>query len=240
MRSLETTSMYSMASQLMTNQEASIFLSKTNQSMLSKSITAKKKNLKDILAQLFTDPEVCGIFYKLLMLFISTYCNFYLTLFMMARFEGNVFINLQIFGVSFTVGILLSGMAMKYLSDHHVYMLGALTVLLTNLYKSTVEDEQSEALIYFLFSLHSLSIGLMLNSGILILSTRTMPHLVSISLELSFCIANLVAALTPVLATMPDPIPSLSFCGVSIFGIITALNMGPEEEHQVDENLSDF
>ena len=208
--------------------------------MLSKSITAKKKNLKGLLAQLFTDPEVCGIFYKLLITFISTYCNFYLTLFMMVRFQGNVFINLQIFGVSFTFGIMASGLIMRWVSDQYVYTMGAFVIMLVNSYKSSVESIDNQMMIYSLFTLHSISIGLMLNSGIIILSTRTMPHLVSISLELCFCFANLMAAFTPILASMDKPVPMLAFCGFSILGIITVLNLHQEEEVEIDENLSDF
>ena len=64
-----------------------------------------------------------------------------------------------------------------------------------------------------------------MNTQYLILSSRTPPHLISMSLELCFCIGNFFAALAPIiLKSESKDTPFLYLCTLVILGSITVFN----------------
>ncbi len=62
--------------------------------------------------------------------------------------------------------------------------------------------------------------------------------MISLSLELCFCISQLIAGFTPVLATFSKPIPNLSFIALSILGIVVVSSF--KESNDTSEQLNDF
>ena len=69
----------------------------------------KKNGVLERVKQLFFDTEVCGDFYKGIMIFIVSFSLLYLAIFGMSHMEGNVFINYIIFGLSQAIGMITSG-----------------------------------------------------------------------------------------------------------------------------------
>ena len=61
--------------------------------------------------------------------------------------------------------------------------------------------------------------GACMNLQFIILGTRMDPRYIAIGLEIAFCTGSLIASTSPLLASMPAPIPLISFLLYSILGI---------------------
>ena len=205
-----------------------------------------QNNIKENIRTLFLDGQICGTFYKSLIMFVVTFCSFYLAVFMLNNAPGSLNLNFVALGIAIASGILLSAQLNAYMKDYHVYILGLCTMFIATIVNEYLlnNDELSPAVMHALVFARFAGVGVLMNSQLMVLSSRMYPHLISSSLEICFCFANLCAGFTPIFAKMAAPTPNVTLCGLCVLGIITALNFkGTGEDYgvlQFQDNLSDL
>ena len=81
--------------------------------------------------------------------------------------------------------------------------------------------------------------GLGFNAVFVILESRTNPKLLAVSYELNLCVASGSTMIIPVLAKMPDPIPTIWFivCGSVIIFIV--IKIGSDKSASTKKKLID-
>ena len=79
---------------------------------------------------------------------------------------------------------------------------------------------------YILFLLRMVGVGMCLNLMYIIIGTRLNPMLLGTSLELCFCLANLVAAIQPILANLDEPVPLATATSIFILAVTTGSTFG--------------
>lgn len=179
-------------------------------------------------------------------MFVVTFCSFYLAIFMLNNSPGSLNVNFITLGIGLASGMILSGQLYSYLKDYNIFILGLCFIVTATILNEYLldNDELPPLVMYALVFTRFLGIGILMNSQLMILSSRMYPHLISSSLEICFCFANLCAGFTPMFAKMEAPIPNVTLCGLCILGIITALNFkGTGEDQgilQFQDNLSDL
>ena len=240
---LETQSVFSMMNQFMNEEQQLNEGLKFNDgnSLMSQSLKTIKQKEKQgvlyLLKQLFCKQESSKTFYRSVIVFIVTFSMFYLSVFGIAYSDANHAVMFIIFGCSGAIGIFSSKILITYIKDYQAYIIGLVGVLVTNVLNIRM-DNPSSRFIYTAIFVQSVSFGILMNSQYLILSGRIQPHLISLSLELCFCISQLIAGFTPVLATFSKPIPNLSFIALSILGIVVVSSF--KESNDTSEQLNDF
>ena len=112
------------------------------------------------------------------------------------------------------------------MKDYYVYIVGLTLILIATISNEylRIKGNMEPSILYTLVLTRFIGIGILMNQQLMILSSRMLPHLISSSLEICFCFANLCAGFTPILAKLDDPVPNVALCGLCILGIITALN----------------
>lgn len=203
-------------------------------------------NFKENLGTLFLNGDICGIFYKSLIMFVVTFCLFYLSVFMLNNSPGSLNFNFISLGIGIAFGMIISAQLDSCLKDYNVYIFGLCFILAATILNEYLLNnaKMSPLVIYALVLTRFIGVGILMNSQLMILSSRMYPHLISSSLEICFCFANLCAGCTPIFAKMAAPTPNVTLCGLCILGIITALNFkGTGEDQgifQFQDNLSDL
>jgi len=87
-------------------------------------VESGKNSFKENVRTLFSDGQICGIFYKSLIMFIVTFCCFYLTIFMLNNSPGSLNINFITLGLGLVSGMILSAQLDSCMKDYYVYILG--------------------------------------------------------------------------------------------------------------------
>jgi len=179
-------------------------------------------------------------------MFVVTFCCFYLAVFMLNNSPGSLNINFITLGIGMASGMIFSAQLDAYMKDYYVYILGLCLIFTATILNEYLlnNDEMPPVVMYALVFTRFIGVGMLMNSQLMILSSRMYPHLISSSLEICFCFANLCAGFTPIFAKMAAPTPNVTLCGLCILGIITALNFkGTGEDQgvlQFQDNLSDL
>jgi hypothetical protein len=78
----------------------------------------------------------------------------------------------------------------------------------------------------------ALCCGILLNSQVIITSSRVDVSLLATSLALNFCVGNIAASVAPMLSNLPEPTLSMIIVGYCIFGILIALSFKEEKNLQ--------
>lgn len=102
-------------------------------------------------------------------------------------------------------------------------------IVLINVYQF-VEPDLSEPVTYGLFALQVFSSGACTNLHFIIFSSRMNPIYTAIGLEFCLCFGNIVAAATPILAKMKDPVPFIAIFSFCILGLSTVKTFKKAEQ----------
>jgi len=78
-----------------------------------------------------------------------------------------------------------------------------------------------------------------LNIQYIIAATRIEPVFLTTVLELCFCIGNIIASTSPIIAAMPSPTPEMAVCSLCILGIAIVSTLGSEKESGPGKSLDD-
>ena len=115
---------------------------------------------------LFLDGRICGIFYKSLIMFVVTFCSFYLALFMLRESPGSLNLNFIALGIAMASGMLISAPLNSCMKDYYVYILGLCTIFIATIVSEYLlnNDELSPAGTYALVFARFAGVGMLLNS----------------------------------------------------------------------------
>ena len=110
-----------------------------------------KNKMKSDLVTLFCNRDICGVFYKSLILFMVANTCFFFSLFMLNNTPGSIDINFIQCGIGIGSGHLLSGYFNSKYKDYKIYSVGLWLIVISNILKEitiTNNDLNSE---YFLY-----------------------------------------------------------------------------------------
>lgn len=155
----------------------------------------------DNFKKLFCSPKHCVVFYKSMILFVVTFNLFYMSVFMIAKSEGNPFINFVIFGFGLSVGMIASGVLLQTMQDAAIYLSSLCLILLVSLTRVQSESP-SVVMISCLMFLQAFGCGILMNCQMIIVTSRTELSLLATALALNFCIGNVLASFAPALTAM--------------------------------------
>jgi hypothetical protein len=145
-----------------------------------------------------------------------------------------------LFGIGLSSGISMSRYFLKYFKDNSIFVGALFIILIVNGVQIVPNNRIDRQMMLVIAFIQAFSIGILTNLQLLILSSRIQPHLMASSLEICFCFANSIAAFTPLLAKMDNPIPCMSMCSISMIGIVVIHNFHQNEIPQFVDELQDI
>ena len=123
-------------------------------------------SVQENIKTLFLDGQICGIFYKSLIMFVVTFCSFYLALFMLRSSPGSLNLNFIALGIATASGMLASAPLNSCMKDYYVYILGLCTIFIATIVNEYLlnNDELSPAGMYTLVFARFVGVGMPMNS----------------------------------------------------------------------------
>lgn len=144
---------------------------------------------------------------------------------------------MMLFALSFMSGILLSYKINRIMQDVQTVMLAANIMIIGCISKQFFPSSSLTFLLLFMTSV--VGNGILFNSSFIIMSCRIKPELMSLAIELFFCMAMIASQLSPFMASKAEPVPMSYICTNSMLVIVVMLLMPtPNKENELNENLS--
>lgn len=101
-------------------------------------------------------------------------------------------------GIAKTLGMISGKLALPFAKDYEIYTFAMSVIMIVNIVQSTmIDSNQNIVASNILVFLQVFSVGTCLNLQYIIVCTRINPQILGISLELCFCVGNIIASGSP-------------------------------------------
>jgi hypothetical protein len=182
--------------------------------------------------QLYCDKRYASTHLKTKVVYICVLNIYYMALFNYATIQGDIFTIGILFGFAEFIGIVIGEPAMKYAPDWlglivDTILIGACSVILK-------EPGISQTTIYTVFLAQIVFIGIAFNSAFIIMEARTNPKHLAVAFELNMCIGNGTTMIAPLLAKMPEPVPTMMYLIFSTTIIFMLFLIGPRKKEEIN------
>ena len=89
-------------------------------------------------------------------------------------------------------------------------------------------------MILALFFFQVVAVGAIVNTQFMVIGTRMDPTLISVGLEISFCVGSIIASTSPGLASMSPPTPLIAYLVYCIVGISVVSTFAEDQYKIID------